>query len=42
MAVGGVAIALAATPVLPPGAPVILAAVAALVGTMAGRPGAAA
>ena len=42
VAVGGVAIALAATPVLPPGAPVILAAVAALVGTMAGRPGAAA
>jgi predicted branched-subunit amino acid permease len=35
----GAAIALAATPVLPPGAPVILAAVAALAGTLVAGPG---
>jgi predicted branched-subunit amino acid permease len=39
VAVAGAAIALAATPLLPPGAPIILAAVAALAGTLASRPG---
>ena len=39
VAVLGAAIALAVTPLLPPGAPVILAAVAALAGTLASRPG---
>jgi predicted branched-subunit amino acid permease len=38
VAVGGAAIALAATPLLPAGAPVILAAAAALAGALAGRP----
>jgi predicted branched-subunit amino acid permease len=38
VAVLGAAIALAATPLLPPGAPVILAALAALAGTLASRP----
>ncbi len=37
---GGAAIAIAATPLLPPGAPVILAAAAALAGTLASRPAA--
>jgi predicted branched-subunit amino acid permease len=37
VAVLGAAIALAATPLMPPGAPVILAAVAALAGTLAGE-----
>ena len=36
---GGAAIAIAATPLLPPGAPIILASVAALAGTLASRPG---
>ncbi|MGI9009287.1 MAG: AzlC family ABC transporter permease [Streptosporangiaceae bacterium] len=38
VAAGGALIALAATPLLPPGAPVILAAAAALAGTLATRP----
>jgi predicted branched-subunit amino acid permease len=38
VAAGGAAIAIAATPLLPPGAPIILAAFAALAGTLAGRP----
>jgi predicted branched-subunit amino acid permease len=38
----GAAIALAATPFLPAGAPIILASLAALAGTLASRPGAAA
>ena len=38
VAVLGAALALAATPLLPPGAPVILAALAALAGTLASRP----
>src|SRR5258708_2841036 len=38
VAVGGAAIAIAATPLLPPGAPIVLAAFAALAGTLAGPP----
>lgn len=38
VAAGGAAIAIAATPLLPPGAPIILAAFAALAGTLASRP----
>lgn len=38
VAAGGALIALATTPVLPPGAPIILAAAAALVGAFASRP----
>jgi predicted branched-subunit amino acid permease len=41
VAVGGAAIAIAATPLLPPGAPIILAAFAALTATLASRPAAA-
>ncbi len=35
---GGAAIAIVTTPLLPPGAPIILAAVAALAGALASRP----
>jgi predicted branched-subunit amino acid permease len=38
VAAGGAAIAIAATPLLPPGAPIILAGSAALAGTLASRP----
>jgi branched chain amino acid efflux pump len=38
VAAGGAAIAIAATPLLPPGAPIILAAFAALAGALASRP----